>query len=208
MIKSKFDSFFDSVNLVFLPTTLDQAFEMNRESSDPNRMYKEDLLTIPANLAGLPAISFPNGFANELPIGAQFVGNYFSEDLILNLTKITGGDRLAQNDTLVNGWQPVIGLEVHVQLLTNTKLFSPSKNKFGEEANTLVDLIDMGLPGVLPVLNDGAVKQGIVFGLATNAEIAKTMVFDRKKLFLSRPSKRLSDYATALSNCKKRFSRY
>ena len=86
MIKSKFDSFFDSVDLVFLPTTLDQAFEMNRESLDPNRMYKEDLLTIPANLAGLPAISFPNGFANELPIGAQFVGNYFSEDLILNLT--------------------------------------------------------------------------------------------------------------------------
>ena len=63
---------------------------------------------------------------------------------------------MAQNDTLINGWQPVIGLEIHVQLLTNTKLFSPSKNKFGEEANTLVDLIDMGLPGVLPVLNDGA----------------------------------------------------
>ena len=86
---------------------------------------------------------------------------------------------MAQNDTLVNGWQPVIGLEVHVQLLTNANS-SPSKNKFGEEANTLVDLIDMGLPGVLPVLNDGAVKQGIAFGLATNAEIAKTMVFDRK----------------------------
>tara|TARA_E500000075_G_scaffold114331_1_gene110502 strand:- start:321 stop:1757 length:1437 start_codon:yes stop_codon:yes gene_type:complete len=90
---------------------------------------------------------------------------------------------LAQNDTLVNGWQPVIGLEIHVQLLTNTKLFSPSINKFGEEANKLVDLIDMGLPGVLPVLNDGAVKQGIAFGLATKAEIAKTMVFDRKNYF-------------------------
>ena len=90
---------------------------------------------------------------------------------------------MAQNDTLVNGWQPVIGLEIHVQLQTNTKLFSPAKNQFGEEANTLVDLIDMGLPGVLPVLNDGAVKQGIAFGLATNAEIAKTMVFDRKNYF-------------------------
>ena len=55
---------------------------------------------------------------------------------------------MAQNDTLVKGWQPVIGLEVHVQLLTNTKLFSPARNKFGEDANTLVDLIDMGLPGV------------------------------------------------------------
>ena len=86
MIKSKFDKFFESVDLVFLPTTLDQAFEMNRESSDPNKMYKEDLLTIPANLAGLPAISFPSGFSDNLPIGAQFIGNYFTEDLILNTT--------------------------------------------------------------------------------------------------------------------------
>ena len=84
MIKSKFDEFFKDVDLVFLPTTLDQAFEMNRESSDPNRMYKEDLLTIPANLAGLPAMSLPNGFSKNLPIGAQFVGNYFSEELLLN----------------------------------------------------------------------------------------------------------------------------
>jgi len=90
---------------------------------------------------------------------------------------------LAQNDTLVKGWQPVIGLEVHVQILTNTKLFSPAKNKFGEDANTLVDLIDMGLPGVLPVLNEGAMKQGIKFGLATSAKIAKTMIFDRKNYF-------------------------
>ena len=84
MIKSKFDEFFMDVDLVFLPTTLDQAFEMNRESSDPNRMYKEDLLTIPANLAGLPAMSLPNGFSKNLPIGVQFVGNYFSEELLLN----------------------------------------------------------------------------------------------------------------------------
>ena len=68
---------------------------------------------------------------------------------------------MAQNDTIVKGWQPVIGLEVHVQILTNTKLFSPAKNKFGEAANTLVDLIDMGLPGVLPVLNESAMIQGL-----------------------------------------------
>ena len=90
---------------------------------------------------------------------------------------------MAQNDTVINGWQPVIGLEVHVQLLTNTKLFSPAKNKFGEDANSLVDLIDMGLPGVLPVLNEGAMNQGIKFGLATSAKIAETMIFDRKNYF-------------------------
>ena len=86
MIKNKFESIFKDVDLIFMPTTLDQAFEKNRESNDPNRMYKEDLLTIPANLAGLPAISFPNGFKNNLPIGGQFVGNYFSEDLLLATT--------------------------------------------------------------------------------------------------------------------------
>ena len=86
MIKNKFEDIFKDVDLVFMPTTLDQAFEKNRESNDPNRMYKEDLLTIPANLAGLPAISFPNGFKNNLPVGGQFVGNYFSEDLLLNIT--------------------------------------------------------------------------------------------------------------------------
>ena len=90
---------------------------------------------------------------------------------------------MAQNDTVINGWQPVIGLEVHVQLLTNTKLFSPAKNKFGEDANSLVDLIDMGLPGVLPVLNEDAMNQGIKFGLATSAKIAETMIFDRKNYF-------------------------
>tara|TARA_Y100000816_G_scaffold260904_1_gene217507 strand:+ start:290 stop:1717 length:1428 start_codon:yes stop_codon:yes gene_type:complete len=84
MIKLKFDEFFKDVDLVLLPTTLDQAFKMNRKSSDPNRMYKEDLLTIPANLAGLPAMSLPNGFSKNLPIGVQFVGNYFSEELLLN----------------------------------------------------------------------------------------------------------------------------
>ena len=86
MIKNKFEDVFKNVDLVFMPTTLDQAFEKNRESNDPNRMYKEDLLTIPANLAGLPAISFPNGLKHNLPIGGQFVGNYFSEDLLLTIT--------------------------------------------------------------------------------------------------------------------------
>ena len=90
---------------------------------------------------------------------------------------------MAQNDTLIKGWQPVIGLEVHVQLMTKTKLFSPARNQFGEDANTLVDLIDLGLPGVLPVLNEGAMKQGIKFGLATNAKIAERMIFDRKNYF-------------------------
>ena len=86
MIKNKFEEMYKDVDLIFMPTTLDQAFEKNRQSEDPNRMYKEDLLTIPANLAGLPAISFPNGFQNGLPTGGQLIANYFQEDLLLQLT--------------------------------------------------------------------------------------------------------------------------
>ena len=88
---AKFAGIVSKSSLYILLGSLDSlffsnAFEKNRESNDPNRMYKEDLLTIPANLAGLPAISFPNGFKNNLPIGGQFVGNYFSEDLLLATT--------------------------------------------------------------------------------------------------------------------------
>ena len=63
-------------------------------------------------------------------------------------------------------WETVIGLEVHAQLSTNTKLFSSASTKFGSEPNTQVDLVDLGLPGVLPVVNKDAFKKAIRFGLA------------------------------------------
>ena len=77
-------------------------------------------------------------------------------------------------------WETVIGLEVHVQLSTNTKLFSGASTTFGAEPNTNVDLIDLGLPGVLPVVNREAFHKAIRFGLATNAEINQVSMFDRK----------------------------
>lgn len=76
-------------------------------------------------------------------------------------------------------WETVIGLEVHVQLSTKTKLFSGASTTFGSEPNTQVDLIDLGLPGVLPVANKAFYK-AIRFGLATNAEINQVSMFDRK----------------------------
>ena len=68
-------------------------------------------------------------------------------------------------------WETVIGLEVHAQLSTNTKLFSSASTKFGSEPNTQVDLVDLGLPGVLPVVNKDAFKKAIRFGLAIKADI-------------------------------------
>ena len=80
-------------------------------------------------------------------------------------------------------WETVIGLEVHAQLSTNTKLFSSASTKFGSEPNTQVDLVDLGLPGVLPVVNKDAFKKAITFGLAINADINQESSFDRKNYF-------------------------
>jgi aspartyl-tRNA(Asn)/glutamyl-tRNA(Gln) amidotransferase subunit B len=80
-------------------------------------------------------------------------------------------------------WETVIGLEVHVQLSTQSKIFSGASTAFGAEPNTQACAVDLALPGTLPVLNEEAVKSAIKFGLAVNAEIAAESVFDRKNYF-------------------------
>ena len=80
-------------------------------------------------------------------------------------------------------WETVIGLEIHVQLATNSKIFSGSDTSFGAEANTQASLIDLGMPGVLPVLNQEAVNMAIRFGLGVDAHIGKTSIFARKNYF-------------------------
>jgi len=80
-------------------------------------------------------------------------------------------------------WEIVIGLEVHVQLNTQSKIFSGSATTFGAEPNTQASLIDLGMPGVLPVLNAGAVRHAVRFGLGIEAEIGRHSVFARKNYF-------------------------
>lgn len=80
-------------------------------------------------------------------------------------------------------WETVIGLEVHIQLKLAAKLFSGAATAYGAPANTQACAIDLGLPGVLPVLNATAVKLAVKFGLAVGAEIAPSSVFARKNYF-------------------------
>jgi len=80
-------------------------------------------------------------------------------------------------------WECVIGLEAHVQLSTETKLFSRASTSFGQEPNTNVNLVDCGLPGVLPTVNKSAFYKAIRFGLAVDADINQTSLFDRKNYF-------------------------
>lgn len=80
-------------------------------------------------------------------------------------------------------WEVVIGLEIHAQLATRSKIFSGASTAYGAEPNTQACLVDLGYPGVLPVLNREAVRMAVMFGLAVNAEIAPRSVFARKNYF-------------------------
>ncbi|MBF0256261.1 MAG: Asp-tRNA(Asn)/Glu-tRNA(Gln) amidotransferase subunit GatB, partial [Gammaproteobacteria bacterium] len=80
-------------------------------------------------------------------------------------------------------WETVIGLEIHAQLATRSKIFSGAATAFGAEPNTQACAIDLGLPGVLPVLNQEAVRMAVRFGLAIDAEIGRRSVFARKNYF-------------------------
>jgi len=80
-------------------------------------------------------------------------------------------------------WETVIGLEIHTQLSTSSKIFSGASTTYGAEPNTQADAVSIALPGVLPVLNKGAVERAIKFGLAVGAHIAPRSVFARKNYF-------------------------
>ena len=84
LIKKDFDEAFSNVDVIMTPTTRGPAFEMGSKGSDPIQMYLEDLFTISANLAGLPAMSLPNGNIDKKPIGLQIIGNFLDESTILN----------------------------------------------------------------------------------------------------------------------------
>ena len=80
-------------------------------------------------------------------------------------------------------WETVIGLEVHLQLATRSKIFSGSSITFGAEPNTQASAVDLAMPGMLPVLNEEAVRMAVMFGLGIGAEIGMRSIFDRKNYF-------------------------
>lgn len=80
-------------------------------------------------------------------------------------------------------WEAVIGLEIHAQLSTNSKIFSGASTAFGAEPNTQACAVDLALPGTLPVFNEEALRSAVKFGLAIDAEIGRKSVFDRKNYF-------------------------
>ncbi len=94
---------------------------------------------------------------------------------------------MTENKNLVQGttglWEMVIGLEVHAQVISKSKLFSPSATAFGAAPNTQVSLVDAAMPGMLPVVNEECIRQAVKTGLGLNSKINLTSIFDRKNYF-------------------------
>ncbi|RVI07912.1 Asp-tRNA(Asn)/Glu-tRNA(Gln) amidotransferase GatCAB subunit B, partial [Sinorhizobium meliloti] len=80
-------------------------------------------------------------------------------------------------------WEVIIGMEVHAQVLSNSKLFSSASTEFGSEPNANVSLVDAAMPGMLPVINEECVKQAVRTGLGLKAKINNRSIFDRKNYF-------------------------
>jgi aspartyl-tRNA(Asn)/glutamyl-tRNA(Gln) amidotransferase subunit B len=95
---------------------------------------------------------------------------------------LPGSVRMSAAGT-VSGWEVVIGLEIHAQLATKSKIFSGSSTAYGAEPNTQANLVDLGYPGVLPVLNEEVVRMATMFGLAVDATVVRRNVFARKNYF-------------------------
>src|SRR5436190_10211734 len=97
--------------------------------------------------------------------------------------RFDGESMEAAKSKLINGYEVVIGLEVHAQVSSNAKLFSGASTEFGGAPNSHVSLVDAAMPGMLPVINAECVRQAVRTGLGLKAQINRKSVFDRKNYF-------------------------
>ena len=123
-------------------------------------------------------------------MGIQLIGDYFVKNdcspprTSFNISPIgTNSWRLVSHEDITMSWESVIGLEIHAQLKTASKIFSGASTAYGAAPNTQACAVDLGLPGVLPVLNKEVVRMAILFGLATQCKISEQTIFARKNYF-------------------------
>lgn len=90
---------------------------------------------------------------------------------------------MSEQNLLIDGYEVVIGIEIHCQLNTQSKIFSNAPTAFGQEANTQATIVDLGFPGALPVLNEGVIERALKFGMGINAKLGTYNTFDRKNYF-------------------------
>ena len=167
LIAADYERAFASCDVLASPTSPVVAFPLGARSADPLAMYLADVCTISCNLAGLPGLSVPCGFAHggeapdlaaDLPVGLQLVGPALGEAAILHAaaqyeratdwhTRRPQAVRARRQSAFMTDFEPVIGLECHVQLRTRTKVFSGAAIHFGDAPNAHTDPYTLALPG-------------------------------------------------------------
>ena len=208
LVQRDFAAAFERADVLVSPTAPTTAFKLGEKLDDPMAMYLNDIATIPANLAGVPGLLGAGRPDAGLPVGFQVLAPARADDRLYRVggrprgasrgavgrpvagpgTR-AGGDRmstpadLVDYDEAVARFDPVIGIEVHVELGTVSKMFDGAPTVFGAEPNTQVTPVSLGLPGSLPVVNETAVESAILIGLALNCQIAELCRFARKNYF-------------------------
>ena len=182
-IAQDFAAAFEQVDFVVTPTSPTVAFKLGERTADPLAMYLSDYYTVPMPLAGIPAISIPCGLSEGLPVGFQIAGPAFSESRILDAAHALEQAIGFEGVPVRMNYEPVIGIEIHVQLRTRTKMFCGCALSFGEEPNTHTCPVCLGHPGTLPVTNAEAVHYGLMIAMALDCEIAPRSIFHRKNYF-------------------------
>ena len=182
LVMRAFDRAYESVDVLLGATAPTTAFDLGAKVDDPMAMYMNDVCTIPSNLSGHPAISVPFGTGDDgLPVGVQVLAPALGEAIMFRVAQVVEarapGERIVTAD-----WEMVIGLEVHCELATATKLFCGCRNAFGDEPNVNICPTCLGLPGSLPVLNEHAVELAMRIGEALHCEI-RPSEFARKNYF-------------------------
>ena len=177
--------------MIIGPTAPTTAFPIGAKTDDPVQMYLNDIFTIAGNLdrrAGdcrFPAASTRKG----LPVGLQIQGNHFRRSADPRTSRIatsrrpTGTARARRQADASMKWEVVIGLETHTQLSTRRRSSRARRPRSAQRRTRQASAVDIALPGVLPVLNQGAVERAIRFGLAVGGTINRRSVFARKNYF-------------------------
>ena len=203
LIADDFRRAFEHCDVIMGPTAPSAAFPIGAKADDPVQMYLNDIFTIAANLTGAPAMSIPCGFdAQRACRSACSSGQLFRRGAdARRRAPLPAGDRLAParagardgSASECMKWEIVIGLETHAQLSTASKIFSGASTAFGAAPNTQASAVDIALPGVLPVLNRGAVERAIRFGLAVGGDDQPPQRVRAQELLLPRPAQGLPD---------------
>ena len=195
LIIRDFERAYEQFDVLLSPTSPTVAFEIGAKTADPLAMYLCDVCTIPSNLAGHAAMSVPFGTAvpvdvpgtPALPIGVAGASRpRVGEPVMFRIAPCDRAGRagtVAMTATRREPWETVIGLEVHCELATASKLFCGCANEFGDEPNTNICPVCLGLPGSLPVLNEKAVEYALRVAEALHLRVPERSVFARKNYF-------------------------